>query len=158
MLYHLKTNSVYECHLQTVQKSCFWKPFKNHSIWLSDTIPPNRYQTNLVFKCRMKCFWELIFIIFGALSCSAMNLILCLTSLLGITVLIASLLHQECKQAIISSMEDKQSIKFKAGEKVLQRNKNYCHALQTPAIMLIQIGNRQFIDFFDKCYSIVTCK
>ena len=39
----------------------------------------------------------------------------CLSSLLEITALITSLVPQECKQAIISSQEDKLGVKFNEG-------------------------------------------
>ena len=47
-----------------------------------------------------------------------------LFSLLEITALIASLIPQECKQAIISSQEDNQDIKFKEGAIKCCKEKN----------------------------------
>ena len=49
------------------------------------------------------------------MSAPALNLMPCLSSLLEIIALVASLVPCECHQAIISSQEDKQVIKFKAG-------------------------------------------
>ena len=75
------------------------QPFTNEQI--GDNIPVDSY---LVFLC--------------------IHLLLCLSSLLEITDLIASLIRREGKQAIISSQEDKQSINFKKG--VIKRcKKNY---------------------------------
>ena len=51
----------------------------------------------------------------------------CLCSLLEISALIAFLVPRECKQAIISSQEDKQGIKFKFKEGAINccKEKNY---------------------------------
>ena len=46
-------------------------------------------------------------------------------SVLEITALTASLIPRECKQAIISSQEDKQDIKFKEGAIKCCKEKNF---------------------------------
>ena len=55
---------------------------------------------------------------------SALNWMHFLSSLHKITAFIASLVPRECKQAIISSQEDKQGIEFKEGAIKCCKEKN----------------------------------